>query len=116
MDRVGNAVLQAVLDSRRTKEVQVLLDDFGNLVELLATVGHLSGSIVVERGPLAVFLLGDVTVCETQRSETLGGIILEMNKGRLGELLVLLAEALEDDSVGSLREQLNASVRAANND
>ena len=77
VDRVRHALLQLVLDGRRAEQKQVALDDLGRLVERLgAAVDGRSGA-GMDRGPLAVLVLGNVAHRDAERPQALRGVLLQ---------------------------------------
>ena len=106
---IRDTILQAIFDRSGAKELKVDLDDFRNLVKRLCASGELSCGIVVHDRPLGVFIFGDLSVCEAQRSKTFSGVIFQMDKSRFGEFLIL-CQALENDGISAFCVESDSTV------
>ena len=71
MDRLWDAVLQLIFDSRGTEEIQVLLDEFGRLVDfLLAIARHGRLRLVEDLVPLVELPVRDFAHGKAEGPET----------------------------------------------
>ena len=110
-DRVGDAVLQPVLDGGPAQERELALDRVGHELELLVPVLDGGGGGVVFSVPALVLLLAQLPLRDAERPQALARKGLEV-LGRLEPELGLLPglQARVDDAVGALAEQDDPSV------
>lgn len=76
VDGLWDAVLQLVFDGCSSQQEQVLLDEFGDVVEGGSASHDLGGRFVVQARPLPVLLQRDLSTGEAERAEALGCIVL----------------------------------------
>lgn len=110
---LGHAVLQLVLDSRRAEQVQVPLELVRDALNLLLAVVDERRRLVEAPLPLLVRRLVERFPRQTQRPQPLVRKVLEVLVGLALQLLVAVAEALEDDVVGTLGEEQELVVALA---
>lgn len=76
MNGVWHTLLKLILNSRRTEQEHVLLNDLGSLVKRLASSIDGGRSLVINGGPGTILGLGNIARCDAERTKTFGCVIL----------------------------------------
>ena len=129
MDRIGDSILQLVLDCRGTEEEQVLLDDFSCLIQSVTTTVDRLCRLIIDRGPFLVLLFWYLSVGEAECPQSISRVFLEgidlsrtpgshrstdLEVDKSGICIRLIGtEALSNDGVGTLAVQLDSPIRTS---
>lgn len=114
VDSLWDTVLKPVFNGSSTEEEEVLFNEFGGLVEFLASVVDCRSGLVVDPRPLLVLVLGNNTHGQTESPETFGSIVLKVDESLFSEWIVL-RKTLEDNGISALGVETNLAIRATQN-
>eukprot|EP01136_Pigoraptor_vietnamica_P044383 Opistho-1_new@21063 len=117
-DRVGHADLQLVFNGGRAEQHEVLLNQFGDFVELFLAVVECDGRRVVLVAPLAKLALRQFAEGEAQRTKAVRRKLLEVKRRRVAHVLhgPRPRKPLVDHRVRALAVQPELAVRTPQND
>lgn len=115
MNRLGDAILQPILDGRGAQEEEVVLDDLSRLVQLIcASAANRRRRRVEDLVPFLELLLGNLAHRQAKRPQTLRCIFFEVTQGGL-DVRVLIAQPLENHRVGALAVAADLAIGASIN-
>merc|ERR1719220_2756300 len=114
LDRLGNVLLQLVLDGGGPEQRDVLLDQLGRLVDSLLPVRQRGRRVPPLLRPVVVLLLPDVAHPKTESSKTIASKRVQVLDGFVVVLSLhfSLSHSFKDHIIGALNVELYLSRRS----
>ena len=114
-DRLGHALLQLILQRRRSQNRQISLNHLARPLNLVLPVLDRRARRIVDLGPLAELVLGNILGRDAERAQACVRKVLKVARRRSDDFgIVVGAKSLVDDAVGALADEEDAVVGRAN--